>query len=122
MGTSCQFIGCFIIILVWFVILAIRENEDWYKNYDLDNIVTPVKVDRLEELLRKYGYDPIKRDKLVNGFKTGFSLNYQGNKKNIQMNSPNLKLRVGSQFELWNKVMKEVKDKQFAGPFEKTTI
>ena len=92
---------------------------DWYENYDLENIITPVKVDHLEGLLRKYGYDPVKREKLVKGFKTGFSLNYQGNKKNIQMNSPNLKLRVGSQTELWNKVMKEVKDKCFAGPFEK---
>ena len=32
--------------------------------------------------------------------------------------SPNLKLRVGSQISLWNKIMKEVKLKRYAGPFK----
>ena len=32
--------------------------------------------------------------------------------------SPNLKLRVGSKLELWNKVMVEVKGNRYAGPFE----
>ena len=35
------------------------------------------------------------------------------------MSSPNLTLHVGSELELWNKVMKEVKLKRFAGPYEK---
>ena len=35
------------------------------------------------------------------------------------MTSRNLRLTVGSQVELWNKVMKEVKAKRYAGPFTK---
>ena len=31
----------------------------------------------------------------------------------------NLPLSVGNKFDLWNKVMKEVKDKRYAGPYEK---
>ena len=35
----------------------------------------------------------------------------------IQRTASNLKLRVGSQTILWNKIMKEVKLKRFIGPF-----
>ena len=39
--------------------------------------------------------------------------------KNVQVKSPNLKLEgVGDELTLWNKVMKEVKLKRYAGPFE----
>ena len=34
------------------------------------------------------------------------------------MTSPNLPLSIGSETELWNKVMKEVQNKRYAGPFE----
>ena len=37
----------------------------------------------------------------------------------MRKTAPNLKLRVGSKLELWNKVMKEVKAKRYAGPFKK---
>ena len=53
----------------------------------------------------------------MNGFKRGFSLNYKGEKL-VKRTAPNLKLRVGSKVDLWNKVMTEVKDNRFAGPFE----
>ena len=36
----------------------------------------------------------------------------------MQVKAPNIKLRIGSETELWNKVMKEVKLKHFAGPFK----
>ena len=32
--------------------------------------------------------------------------------------SPNLKIKVGSATELWNKVMTEVKARRYAGPYE----
>ena len=38
------------------------------------------------------------------------------------MKSPNLKLSVGSEVDLWNKVMKEVKLKRFAGPYKEEEI
>ena len=36
----------------------------------------------------------------------------------MKITAPNLKITVGSETELWNKVMKEVKEKHYAGPFE----
>ena len=39
--------------------------------------------------------------------------------KVTDLNARNLKLNVGSKTELWNKVMKEVKEKRYAGPYHK---
>ena len=48
----------------------------------------------------------------------GFCLEYQG-PTDIQQRAPNLKLNgVGNPTVLWNKVMKEVKAKRYAGPFK----
>ena len=55
---------------------------------------------------------------LHSGFKNGFSFHYQGPLRKVQRFSPNLKLRVGSHIELWNKVMKEVQAGRYAGPFD----
>ena len=81
-------------------------------------MVTPVNVDQLEALLKETGYDTQKTQFLVDSFRNGFKLRYEGNKK-VKMKSPNLKFRgVGDEITLWNKVMKEVKMKRYAGPFE----
>ena len=89
-----------------------------FENFDLKNIVTPVKVDIYEQLLKDSGYDEAKTKYLVKGFRKGFSLCYKGPKK-IKKKCPNLKLTVGSLIELWNKIMTEVKAKMYAGPFKK---
>ena len=60
---------------------------------------------------------PDKTEFLVNSFKNGFLLGYQGPKV-IQRYAPNLKLRVGNETVLWNKVMKEVRERRYAGPFK----
>ena len=81
-------------------------------------MVTPVLVQELEALLTESNYDKLKTEWLVDGFKNGFSIGYQG-PKDVQIKSPNLKLEgVGDEITLWNKVMKEVKLKRYAGPFE----
>ena len=72
----------------------------------------------LEELLTQSGFNAQKKNYLVNGFKNGFSLEYKGNLKGSRRLAPNLKLRVGNKFELWNKVINEVELGRFAGPFE----
>ena len=92
------------------------DNILYYENFDMVSIVTPVKVDRLEALLRHYSYDKNETDFLVDGFKNGFSLGYQG-RQDVKIKSPNLKFNIGSPIVLWNKVMKEVKEKCYAGPF-----
>ena len=55
---------------------------------------------------------------LLEGFKNGFPIGPQGNRK-VKLTSPNLKFRgVGNHTILWNKIMKEVKLKRYAGPYE----
>ena len=89
---------------------------DTYFNHDLDTITTPIKVDVFEELLKQTGYDTNKTKNLVSGFRTGFDLGYRGPK--IRWNrSRNLPLTVGNKFDLWEKVMKEVKMGRYAGPY-----
>ena len=99
-------------------VAVIKEEEvDYYENFNLQDIITPVDADKLDQLLKQSNYNVKKTQYLVNGFRYGFSLGYEGeiNKKRF---APNLKLRVGSKLELWNKVMAEVKLGRYAGPFE----
>ena len=72
----------------------------------------------LRDLLNDAGYGAEKTKYLYQGFKEGFSLQYVGNLTKVRREAPNLKLRIGSQTELWNKVMKEVQLGRNAGPFD----
>ena len=47
-------------------------------NDDLEHIITPINPDKLEELLQIAGYDTKKTKYLIDGFRKGFSLHYQG--------------------------------------------
>ena len=89
----------------------------WFVNHDLDNIVTPVDVDTFGKMLMEAGYNLAKTEYLVKGFKDGFNLNFVGDQK-VRRMAPNLKIRIGSKEEIWAKIMKEVKAKRFAGPYE----
>ena len=96
----------------------VRNDKEvlYYTNFDLQNLVTPVNADVLERLLLQSNYDRKKSAKIVKGFRTGFSLGYRG-PKCVKLTAPNLKLNVGDETDLWNKVMKEVKLRRYAGPF-----
>lgn len=85
-------------------------------NPDLQSLVTPLNVKAYEQLLDQTQYDPQKTKELVKGFTDGFDLGYRGPTQ-IKLEARNLKLRVGSKTELWNKIMQEVKEKRFAGGF-----
>ena len=89
----------------------------YYENYDLRSIKTPVDADKFQQLLEESQYDKLETEFVCNGFRNGFELEYAG-PKCIRQKSQNLKLRVGSKLELWNKVMKEVKLERYAGPYE----
>ena len=89
-----------------------------FKNYDLKSVVTPVDVDALRRLMEESSYDVEEAQFLLNGFTNGFSIGYEG-PSDIQQTAPNLKLRTGDEIDLWNKVMKEVRLKRYAGPFKK---
>ena len=89
-----------------------------FTNMNLNDIVTPVDAWVLRDLLTKAGYNRQKTDFLFKGFSEGFSLRYQGKLLEGKRFAPNLKLRIGSKTELWNKVMKEVQLGRYAGPFD----
>lgn len=87
----------------------------YYENFDFDSVVTPVEPQVLENLLRASGYPQQETEFLVQGFREGFPLHYQGN-RNRQTTANNLKIRVGSKLDMWNKVMTEVKESRYIGP------
>ena len=74
------------------------------RNTDLDNIVTPVKVEELERLLKLSKYDAEETNFLVDGFKNGFNIGYEGpvNRQDLSKNIP-FRDGMGSPQELWGK-------------------
>ena len=83
---------------------------------DLSNIHTPVKAEKLREMLMESKYDTRLTEYLVSGFSEGFDLGYEGPQQ-VKKVAPNLKFTIGNKTILWNKIMKEVKEKRYAGPF-----
>ena len=78
-----------------------------------------VNVDKLEKLLVESGYDQQKTFELVKGFREGFGAGYRGPEQ-VQLELPNLKFcKVSNNVILWNKVMKEVKLRRYAGSYKK---
>ena len=75
-------------------------------------------MNSLNKYLRDSKYNVEKSKFLVDGFSQGFDLGYRGPLE-VNQTSPNLKFIIGDPIELWNKVMKEVQEKRYAGPFEK---
>ena len=91
----------------------------YYENFNLTTIETPVNVERLRNMLIDSNYDRDKTNFLISGFTDGFHLGYEGpiHRKDF---SANLPFRgIGNKTVLWNKVMKEVQKKRYAGPFLK---
>ena len=89
---------------------------EFFENLDLDSIVTPVKIDGLVQLLRQFDYNEDEISFLEEGFTNRFDIGYEG-PSNRQSRADNIPLNIGSEEELWNKIMKEVKLKRVAGPF-----
>ena len=86
-------------------------------NYDLNSIVTPIDVQKLESLLVQSNYDPSETQFVVQGFRDGFDLEYSG-PTNRTSRSRNIPFTIGTKTHLWNKLIKEVKLKRVAGPFD----
>ena len=84
----------------------------------MTHISTPVNIHRQHQMLCMSGYDDEKTKFLVKGFSQGFDIGYTGPMKR-QDTSHNLPFKdgVGDHLEMWRKVMKEVKESRFAGPF-----
>ena len=103
-----------ILFILFYSVTKVQVDE--YQNFDVTSIVTPVDVDKYEQLLKETKYDAKLTEYLVKGFGEGFSLNFSG-KCDRKCTAPNLPLHVGSKVEIWNKVMAEVKAKRYMGPF-----
>ena len=88
-------------------------------NFNLENIVMPINVKELERMLRLSDYDEDETQFLVNGFTNGFDIGYEGptERANLSNNIP-FREGVGDANELWEKLMKEVKEKRYVGPFK----
>ena len=96
----------------------VPESPLYFENFDLKNIITPVNVPELRNLLIETKYDAKKTEFLIEGFSKGFKIEYHG-PENVKMRSRNLRLNgVGNKTILWNKIMKEVKLKRYVGPFQ----
>ena len=89
------------------------------ENLDLCNIHTPVIIKNLERYLNESGYDKKDSTYLLNGFTHGFDLEYEGprDRRDTARNLP-FRVGVGNLQDLWDKVMKEIHLKRFAGPFD----
>ena len=97
--------------------IFVGVDVEYFENFDLNDVCTPINVNNLDQLLRETGYNREKSEFLVDGFKSGFDLGYRG-PENVKLRSPNLKFTIGSKEILWNKVMKEVKLGRYVGPFK----
>ena len=75
--------------------------------------VTPVKVDRLEQLLT--GYSPALKSFLADGFRFGFSIHFVGERSSFE--SPNLKSALQSPDIVSAKLQKEIDAGRIVGPF-----
>ena len=95
-------------------IKRVRQLE----NFDLENVVTQVKIGILDDFLLRTKYKSSERLFLIDGFTNGFSIGYQGSTERCDV-SNNIPFTVGDEFELWDKIMKEVELKRFAGSYEK---
>ena len=62
------------------VMFQIAEKEVHpVQNLNLESIVTLVNVKMLDSILTESGYDETKKNFLLDGFKNGFSIGYEGN-------------------------------------------
>ena len=90
---------------------------EYFLNLDLESVVTPIRIEKYEQLLRDTKYPAEDWDFLVRGFKEGFDIGYDG--PAVQQNrAENIPFTIGNEAELWNKIMKEVKLGRYAGPFK----
>ena len=96
----------------------VRQMADYFRDFNWNEIKTPIKVAELKQLVVEADYDKKKTKYLIDRFTQGFSLGYEG-KTDRQDQSANLPLNgLGTKMDVWNKVMKEVKLGRYAGPYE----
>ncbi len=86
-------------------------------NFDLSSICTSVQGDVFDTFFE--GYNPIEREFVIQGFKKGFYLHFEGD-TNFVVETPNMKSANKNPEKIWEKIAKEVNAGRVAGPFEKS--
>ena len=79
-----------------------------------NSLVTPVRVDRFEQLLA--GYDQTLKQYLINGFRFGFRINFIGEITSFE--ALDLKSALQNPDTLFSKLSKELDAGRIAGPFD----
>ena len=100
-------------------LVFVDESPEYCENFDLDSIVTPIDYKIFRQLLIDTRYDPDEIDFITKGFRDGFDIGYDGPKLR-QSRARNLPFTIGSKTILWNKLIKEVKNKRVARPYDQT--
>ena len=98
-----------------------EEKTVFYENFDLSEVVTPVKANLFAQKLTDSGYPEEDIQFLYSGFKNSLDLCYEGPAER-RSESQNIPFTVGNQVILWNKLMKEVELKRVAGPYKKPSF
>ena len=83
----------------------------YFENYNISDIVTPIKHEVLQQLLSESNYDSQKSSYLVYGFKQGFQLGYRG-PTNRQDKSQNIliHMRLPIRKSLLNILLKKIEE------------
>ena len=92
------------------------QDPEFYENYNLQDIITPIDCEALTQLLVESNYEKSEIQFLRDGFTNGFDIGYEG-PKDHQSEASNLPFTIRNHIILWNKLMKEVKLNRVAGPF-----
>ena len=100
-----------------FIPAADDQGIKQFCNFDLESIVTPIYVPKFKAAMQEAGYDPNKAEFLIDGFTKGFDFSYRGPQKRKHY-SANIPLKnIGTESDLWNKIMNEVELGRYAGPY-----
>ena len=87
-------------------------------NFLLHDIVTPIKIDKYKYFMELFGFEEEKKNYLLKGFKEGFDIGYRG-PVSRQDTARNIPITIGSESDMWDKLMKEVSLGRHAGPFNR---
>ena len=91
------------------------------EDFNWTQIITPINVRALRQLLIQSNYPLTETDFLIEGFTNGFDVGYAG-PTDRQDESKNIPLKVGTQSEMWNKIMKEVQLNRMSGPYTRDKL
>ena len=57
------------------------SNCEYFENFDLSNVITPIDVDKFQQLLWESKYDIEESKFLISGLRNGFDIGYEGDRE-----------------------------------------